>query len=201
MTHIFGSKLGHHWLRSSLVAWSAPSHYLNQCCNIVNWTLRNKLEWNFNQNSNTFIEENTFENVVCEMLSILSQPQCVNQPIALEISIQAGVTLKNRFKINKWCCAVPLYRGHLFIYLFYFFQNILGSEPMSWMHHVTLGFSQWLFRWLGNTTAHLAGHGDSIVYACCRTTHYSSLLVCIFNLSPQYLPWFYRHGIIVNPIH
>ena len=32
--------------------------------------------WNFNRNSNIFIEENTFENV-CKMLSILSWPQCV----------------------------------------------------------------------------------------------------------------------------
>ena len=31
----------HHWFRQWLVAWSAPSHYLNQCWNIVNWTLRN----------------------------------------------------------------------------------------------------------------------------------------------------------------
>ena len=25
--------------------WTAPSHYLNQCWNIVNWTLGNKLQW------------------------------------------------------------------------------------------------------------------------------------------------------------
>ena len=30
-------------------------------------TLRNKLQWNFNKNLNTFIRENAFENVVCEM--------------------------------------------------------------------------------------------------------------------------------------
>ena len=30
--------------------WSAPSHYLNQWWNIVNWTLRNKLQWNLNRN-------------------------------------------------------------------------------------------------------------------------------------------------------
>ena len=56
----------------------APSHYLNQWWNIVIWTLRNKLQWNVNSNSNICIEENTFENVICEMLFILSQPQCVN---------------------------------------------------------------------------------------------------------------------------
>ena len=33
--------------------------------------------WNFNRSSSIFIQENTFENVVCEMASILSRPQCV----------------------------------------------------------------------------------------------------------------------------
>ena len=45
--------------------------------NIVNWPLRNKLQWNFNRNLNIFIQENAFENVVCEMASILSRLQCV----------------------------------------------------------------------------------------------------------------------------
>ena len=55
-----------------------PDNGLNQCCDIVNWTLRNKLEWNFNRYSYIFIQENLFENIVCEMASILSRPQCVN---------------------------------------------------------------------------------------------------------------------------
>ena len=38
----------------------------------------NKLQWNFNRNSNIFIRENTFESVVCEMAAMLSWPQCVN---------------------------------------------------------------------------------------------------------------------------
>ena len=46
--------------------------------NIVNWTLGNQLQWNFNQNSNIFIHENGFESVVCEMAAILSRPQCVD---------------------------------------------------------------------------------------------------------------------------
>ena len=36
------------------------------------------LQWNFDQNLYIFIQENTFENVVCEMAAILSWPQCVN---------------------------------------------------------------------------------------------------------------------------
>ena len=49
----------------------------DQCWNIINWTLGNKLQWNFNRNSNIFIYENALENVVCEMASILPRPQCV----------------------------------------------------------------------------------------------------------------------------
>ena len=46
----------HYWFRLWLVAWSAPSHYLDQYRNNVNWTLRNKLKWNFNQNFNYSIK-------------------------------------------------------------------------------------------------------------------------------------------------
>ena len=36
---------------------SATSQYLNQCWYIVNKTLGNKIQWNFNQNSNIFIKK------------------------------------------------------------------------------------------------------------------------------------------------
>ena len=49
---------GEHWFRLWLVAYSAPSHYLNQCWVIVNWALRNRLQWKFNQNTKFFIHEN-----------------------------------------------------------------------------------------------------------------------------------------------
>ena len=71
------SEQDHHWFRWWLVAWPAPSHYLNQCWVIVNWTLRNKLRWNLNQNLCIFIQENALENVLWKIAVILSQPQCV----------------------------------------------------------------------------------------------------------------------------
>ena len=43
----------------------------NQYWNMVNGTLRNKLQWNFNWN--ILIQGNTFESVVCKMVAILSQ--------------------------------------------------------------------------------------------------------------------------------
>ena len=49
----------------------------NNAVIFVNWTLKNKIQWNFARNSNIFIDENTCENVVCEMSAILSRPRCV----------------------------------------------------------------------------------------------------------------------------
>ena len=42
--------------------------------------IRNEIQWNFNRNSYVFIQENAFENVVCEMAATLFRPQCVNSP-------------------------------------------------------------------------------------------------------------------------
>ena len=61
------------------MAWSAPSHYLKQCWNIVNWTLRKKLQLNFNRNSDILFQENALQSVVCKMAAILSRPQCVKK--------------------------------------------------------------------------------------------------------------------------
>ena len=63
---------------NGLAPETAPSHCLKQWWYIVFWTLGNKLQGNFNRNSNIFIQENAFENVVWKMAATLSWPQCVN---------------------------------------------------------------------------------------------------------------------------
>ena len=77
--HICVSELSQQWCRKWLVTWSAPSHYLNHCWIIVDWALKNKIQWNSNQNTKLFIHENAFENVVCEMTAILSRAQCIKR--------------------------------------------------------------------------------------------------------------------------
>ena len=54
-----------------------PSHFLNQCWLNANWTLGNKVQWNFNQITSIFIQKNSCENTVCETASTLSRPQCI----------------------------------------------------------------------------------------------------------------------------
>ena len=44
--------------------------WTNAAWNIVNLNLRNKFQWNLKRNSGIFIQENAFENVVCEMASL-----------------------------------------------------------------------------------------------------------------------------------
>ena len=63
MTHTWPS---HHYFRKWHVAWSVPSHSLKQCWHIVNWTTGNKCQWNFNQNTIVFIQENALKNVICK---------------------------------------------------------------------------------------------------------------------------------------
>ena len=76
----------HQWIQSSSVKIMAcrllgPSQYLNQCWVIVNWTLRNKLQWNFDRNSKLSIHENAPENIGCEMAAILSRGRWVKPSI------------------------------------------------------------------------------------------------------------------------
>ena len=65
----------HHLFRWWFGVWPAPSHYLNQCWNIINWTHGNKLQWNLNRNLYIFIHENAFETVIRKLAPILSRPQ------------------------------------------------------------------------------------------------------------------------------
>ena len=78
VTHACVGNLCHNWFSYWLVAFSAPNHYLNQCCIIVNSTIREKFRWHPNRNLNIFIQENVFEKVVCDIATILTWPQCVH---------------------------------------------------------------------------------------------------------------------------
>ena len=86
----------------------ALSHYLNQCCNIVNRTLGNKLQRHSNRNSNIFFKENAFENVL-KIAVILSQPQCVNN---------------KDYSLDKWIQIFPININILLLFLF----NILTID-------------------------------------------------------------------------
>ena len=63
---------------------------------IVNWTIRNKLQWNFNLNSNIFIQQNAFEDIVCEMVAT-----CLH----LKMLIVGHTNLEERHdEVMTWKC-------------------------------------------------------------------------------------------------
>ena len=84
--HICVSESCQLWFRKWLVAYSAPSHYLNQCWIIYNWTLTYIFQWNFNQNTKLFIHENASENIICEMAAILSRRRWVKSDLTWDWS-------------------------------------------------------------------------------------------------------------------
>ena len=56
-------------------------------------------QWNFNRNSNIFIQENAFESVICEMVAILSWSQCVKMSHSL---------ICNAFQYNYYLFSFPV---------------------------------------------------------------------------------------------
>ena len=70
--HIYINKLGQAIIRLDQMT----SHYLHQCWHIVNYSLGNNIQWNFNRNSKTLIQEYAFRNTVCKIAGILFEPQC-----------------------------------------------------------------------------------------------------------------------------
>ena len=80
----------------------APSHYLNQCWNLINWTGGNKLHWNLNRNLYIFIPENTLENVVWKIAAILYQPQFVKLSMQLIVNLWLIVMMNTcTFKTHR----------------------------------------------------------------------------------------------------
>ena len=78
VAHICVSEMGPHWFRKWLVVSSAPSHYLNQCWFIVDWTPGNKFQSNSSRNSIIFIQENASQIVVCQNGGHFVQVRWVN---------------------------------------------------------------------------------------------------------------------------
>ena len=66
------------------------------------WTLRNKLQWNSNQNTAIFIQENVLEKVICKMVAILSRLRWVDKDFSILTMkpIRGHVTFNYILKIH-----------------------------------------------------------------------------------------------------
>ena len=76
LKHICPDNFNHHWFRYRLVACGVkplPKPMLKYC-----WLEPQKQTSGKCSQCIIFIQENAYENVICEMAAILYQPQCVN---------------------------------------------------------------------------------------------------------------------------
>ena len=126
-----------------------PSHYLNKCWFIVNLTLKNNFQWNFYQNIKLFIQENTSENIVCEMALILSRG---DELMHCDLGTSYGV----RHVGHSWVSLADWIPTSSFVWNFLFNQNPLqimfGQYRSSVMFENIFSFltnsSDWLnYRW------------------------------------------------------
>ena len=112
---IIGSDNGLPPGRRQAITWT-------KCWNIVNWIPRNKYQWHFNRNSYNFIQENAFENVVCEMASIclgLNLLKHVNTVLhqAVDIIIEFIHVYQRLLIYSIWCVLQKKPFGQHFKYI------------------------------------------------------------------------------------
>ena len=131
------------WFRLWLIAWSAPSHYLNKCRNIVKSNLRNKRQWNRKRNSYIFIPENAFENVVCDMRTILFRPRLVDLSVTLAAGMCLSIYPYSQGLHGKYCVYPTAINERIWVSIYkisYLYQSNVPN------HRITLALyaQKWL---------------------------------------------------------
>ena len=86
--HICVCESDQHRFRQWLVAYSAPSHNLNQCWIIINWTLRNDFQWNFDQNTNFSFKKLHLKMLSAKMAAMLYRGRWVKPSLMLMVGHQ-----------------------------------------------------------------------------------------------------------------
>ena len=97
-----------------LVTYSEPSHYLNQYWVIISWTLSNKLQWNFSQNSNVSIQENAFENVSAKWRPFRPEEDELKMNVSMYLLDQCAGNRTRGYAHDLFSTLRPRQNGHHF---------------------------------------------------------------------------------------
>ena len=95
---VFAGKLGHRWLGYRLVAFSAPSHYLNQWWFIIHKSTVKTFSEVLIKIQN--FDQKTFCNVICKISAILSRSEWV--ALRFLFGIWNKQSRPNHITILKW---------------------------------------------------------------------------------------------------
>ena len=170
VSQICVDELCQHWFRWWLVTCLVPSHNLNQCWFIVNWTYRNKFQLNFNQNMKLFIHGDAAENIFCQMVAILSR------------DIQLKIIIHSLPVSHAWLYFSHAHTG--FQTLLYFSHAHTGFQTYIHQHQhlpiiVDNNQTGWDSEQLGQEISHHLGVGEGIVF---------EMLLMMQHLH-QWYPW------------
>ena len=114
-----------------------PSHYLNQCWVNVNWSLRNKLQWNLNQNKKLFIQENAFEIIVCQNGSHVVQGEVSYTLCIHECSHTVWVSAHPRLMSIDFCFTKC--NAYMYMRIYIHLHNFISiSMATALPHHLRL---------------------------------------------------------------
>ena len=91
----------------------ATSNYLNQCYNIINWSLMDTLHSNRERNSHILIQENSVQNVVWKLVAILFRYQCDNTPYVIA---SRHTAIRYPHRCLRWLCSHTPYQNMCIIY-------------------------------------------------------------------------------------
>ena len=102
MRHICVSKPSHYWtLDNGLAPIQCQAMIWSDIHCLINFTLGNK-RCNFNRNSNFFIQENAFQNIICKMAYILHLHQYVQSNLAKFRLSRTPISVVESFSNFKW---------------------------------------------------------------------------------------------------
>ena len=135
MTHICVSNLTITGSDNGLSPGRRQAIILTNAGIMLIWTLlRNKFLWNINRNSYIFIQENAFENVVCEMasiclgLSVLNGWKSTSQQIKSDTWQEESQQEKHQKQNQRTSIQIPTFS----IFRFIFFDCLLSSNFCDW---------------------------------------------------------------------
>ena len=113
---------------------------MNQYWRFVNWTSRNKIQWNFNRHLCIFIQENAFENVVRKTATILSRPHGVSNAAQCSSTAMCQANLRSSISTNVSMHYVLMCLGVVPEKCRYRFPH---DDVIKWKHFPRY----WLFVW------------------------------------------------------
>ena len=127
-----------------------PSHYLNQCRLIMNYTLSKKLQGKFNRNTKVFCLENEFKNVACDISTPLFRSQCVSSSychVSTSLSRKRKILCTRRqlrVDTSPWDSGTKTHILYIWSYLVNMYNISMHFSDMAKQRHTSLG-SFWIW--------------------------------------------------------